>query len=152
MKHKVVVDKSMLDSYLEKGYVHSDTLLSEQLGHAWYALSKDERDALVLLEIDQDEHRAQNAPPRVFVVHQSCQFVVTRAELLKLDVLERSDNNTLCANADFDSGPRWFVTADLGDDARQAVAIARPSILEAIAEHRRIADELTSFLQGMEAL
>lgn len=150
--HKVVVDKTALPTFLEKGYTLSNGSVGEQLGSAWSLLSVEERECLVLVEIEQTKHRAMNTPERAFCVHQRCKFMVDGAALLKLDVLERGERNTLCASAEFDDGPRWFVDADLGEDARQAVALARPSLMEAIAEHRRIADELESFLMGMEAL
>jgi len=151
--HRVVISKTDLEEYEGKGYRRAEgESLAAHVGAGWTLLPREDRDALCLVEIDKDKHQAQNSPPRAFVVHQRCQFVVVGAELFKLDVLERGDANTLTASAEFDEGPRWYPSAHLGEDARQAVAIARPAITQAIAEHRRVADELESFLIGMEAL
>ena len=154
--HRVVVAKCDLEEYEKKGYRRTEgESLAEHVGAGWELLPPEERAQLCLVEIDAAKHRAMNTPERAFCVHQRAKFMTDGAELLKLDVLQRpevGERNTLCASADFDDGPRWFVDAELGTDARQAVAIARPSLLEAIAEHRRIADELESFLMGMEAL
>lgn len=150
--HRVVADSTALHSYLERGYQLSSASLAEHMGKAWELLCKEDRDDLVLLEIDEARHQQLNQPERVYCVHQRAEFVVVGAELLKLDVLERGERNSLCASAQVDDGPRWFVDAELGSDPRQAIALARPSLLQAIAEHRRVADELESFLMGMEAL
>lgn len=150
--HKVVVDKTALHSYVEKGYRPSSGSLAEHMGKAWELLALEDRNDLVLLEIGEAEHRQMNTPERVFCVQQGYKLMADRVDLLKLDVLERGERNSLCASAEFDDGPRWFVDAELGEDARQAVVFAAPSLREAIAEHRRIAGELESFLIGMEAL
>jgi hypothetical protein len=150
--HKVVVTKAELRAYLEKGYALSSDPVSELLGSVYSLLSQEEREDCVLVEIAQSKHQAMNAPERAFCVHQRPQWMLCGAELLKLDVLERNPSRTLCASAEDDAGPRWFRSIDLGEDARQAVSLARPFIMEGIAEHRRIADELESFLIGMEAL
>lgn len=151
--HKVVVDKLSLPAFLEKGYALVTTgTVAEQLGAASELLGEEERKNFVLVEIAQSKHQAMNAPERAFCVHQRPQWMLCGAELLKLDVLERNPSRTLCASVEDDAGPRWFLSSDLGEDARQAVSLARPFIMEGIAEHRRIADELESFLIGMEAL
>lgn len=151
--HRVVVAKCDLEEYEKKGYRRTEgESLAEHVGAGWSLLPPEEQRKLCLVEIDADKHRSQNSPERAFCVEQGLKHMVDRVDLLKLDVLERGERNSLCASAEFDNGPRWFVDAELGEDARQAVAKAAPSIREAVAEHRRIADELESFLMGMEAL
>jgi hypothetical protein len=149
-----VVNKAALPAYLEKGYaLVTSGSVSDQLGDAAYSLlSEEERGHFALVEIDQSKHQAMNAPERAFCVHQRCDWMLADVDLLKLDVLERSERKTLCASAEADTEPRWYSEEDLGENARQAVGNARPAIIAAIATHRRIADELESFLIGMEAL
>ncbi len=151
--HRVVVAKCDLGEYETKGYrrVQGESL-AEHVGAGWDLLPREEQDKLCLVEIDAEQHRKQNSPERAFCVHQQTQWMLCGAELLKLDVLERNPMRTLCASAEDDAGPRWFLSSDLGEDARQAVSLARPFIMESIATHRRVADELESFLIGMEIL
>lgn len=152
-KHHVVISKSDLEEYEGKGYrrVEGESL-AEHVGAGWSLLPRDEQQKLCLVGIDKAQHQAQNSPPRAFYVDMHYRHMIGSAELLKLDVLERSDRDTLCASAEVDTGPRWYPSDHLGEEARQAVGIARPFIIDVIAEHRRIADELESFLMGMEAL
>jgi hypothetical protein len=153
-KQRVVISKRELDDYKSRGYsrVQGESL-AEHVGAGWELLPKEDQDALVLVEIDAAAHQRRNSAAPAYVVHQRCEFVTTGAELLRLDALAESDGRrTLAAVAGSDEGPRWFLTEDIAPEPRLAVVAARLSITQAIAEHRRIADELESFLQGMECL
>jgi hypothetical protein len=152
MMHKVVVDTVNLASYLEKGYRVSGDSLGEHIGQAWQLLPQEERESLVLVEIEQTEHQRLNSAPPAYVCNVRAQFMASGAELLKLDCIAERDEHRTLASVENSDESRWFLTVDIAETPRAAVAFAKLEIVNAIAEHRRIADELTSFLQGMECL
>ena len=148
---RVVVDQAALPSYLKKGYAlvegHS---AAAELGPAWQLLPKEERDKLVLVEIDAAEHRKHSAPDRLFHCALKAVSVCFEALIRPLDVLEHGSTWTVCAHAVRDEGPLEVLTQELAESPREAVLKRRHFIRSCIEDMRRHADALEAFLVANE--
>lgn len=152
-KQRVVVDEAALPEYLEKGYrrVEGESLAAA-LGPAWELLPHEEQAKLVLVEIDAAIHRKLSAPERVYHCRLKAMGVIFDASVQTLDVLEPSALWTLCADAELDLGPGRVLTEELAPSAREAVQLRAPTIRGFIADMRRQADVLETFLAKAETL
>lgn len=59
-KHHVIVPGGAVWPYLASGYLRSDQSAAELLGHNWELLSDPDRQDLVVLEIDKEQHDQLN--------------------------------------------------------------------------------------------
>jgi hypothetical protein len=154
-KHYVIVQEFQARPYLAKGYERSDQTAEQRLGAAWAELPHDDRRDLVVLEIDaakaaelNDTHAKKY---RMYFGRNIRLF--DSVSMASVRVLEEwDDGSRLIAREDCDSPAESCGAHDLYDTPRECVENMRGFLLDKIAQFRRAANTLETFLKHTENL
>lgn len=147
MNERVIVSAAELQSYLDRGYARSEVGVEVCLGNiVWNALSHEEREGLVVVEIGKEAHAKLNSPPRWHALRYTHDTMITGVRLTELDELESTGADVLCADARVDGGPEVWAAEALHETSVAAVKAAEPSIRSAIRMHQLAIGELERFL------
>jgi hypothetical protein len=153
-KHKVVVDRRSRHEYLQKGYQQSNDSLAEHMGVAWNLLPQEDREDLMLMEIDGSEHARQNNPPRRYRAWCHTSYYSSGASVQGLDVLGPADayeDVPVVADGDAATTGAFYVKSpNLFETPREAAQSIAEQVRAEIMAHRLAIDVLAAFLKGHE--
>jgi hypothetical protein len=149
--YKVVVERSALAEYLAKGYTVAEVSVATHLGKAWILLPPEQRDSLVLVEIDALKHARLSQPETAFVCQLDFDYVCVGARVVKLDVLERSEaDRCVYASPVNSEDARTYSIHDVQPTAREAALLCRDRIIQTIAELADYRKRLEHFLVAQD--
>ncbi len=145
-KHHVIVPESAIWPYLANGYQRSELTPQSLLAAGWAALAESERNDLVVLEIDQDQHEALNRPDRRYAVSFTCNKYITNIEPRTYEILEEDGALCVVANAELDVLPGAIEKSELHPTALDAARAAAAEVRSQIELHKVAIANLEAFL------
>ncbi len=145
-KHHVIVPGTAAWAYIANGYERSAITAQDVLASGWGALAESEREGLVVLEIDAEEHERLSRNPRRFAVHFTSNQYLTNIEERTYELLEEGKYDCVVADAEHDVVPGTVPKSDLYFTAQEAVLGAVAEVRSQIELHKAAIQNLETFL------
>jgi hypothetical protein len=155
-KVQVVVSPNEVESYLARGYVRSDIGAELLLGaNVWGLLSHEEREGLVVVEVDAKQHLQLNDTHlrmcRMYV--DDYVTVPGKVCVASVRVLETlPENGAIVAREDKDAVPEECGRHELFETVRACLDENREFMLLKIRQLRQAADRMETLLKHTERL
>jgi hypothetical protein len=146
-KHYVIVARSQVEDYLQRGYARSKESILDYLPVALPDGLDLELLDQVLMETARAAYEAANAPPVRYVVDLVHESHICRGAVSKVEVLQEEGRTTYVGKGD--GATRVWTTA-LFENPRDAVADVATEIRAAIDAHREAADNLEAYLKSYD--
>jgi hypothetical protein len=140
--------------YIDRGYRVSFRLAREELGAGWSLLSREERAALVVLEIDAAKHAALNANPRKERERFFYKDYVFDAKIEQVEVLEAGRLQSIVAatapanpNTQETGGAEGVESYDLHATRADAARHMEATVRREIERHEQAIMNLKRFIE-----
>lgn len=146
-KHYVIVPRSQVDNYLQRGYVRSSESIRDHLLIVLPEGLDTELLDQVLMETARAAYEAANTPPVRYIVDLVHESHICRGAVSKVEVLQEEGLSTYVGKGD--GATRVWTTA-LFENPRDAVADVATEIRAAIDAHREAADNLEAYLKSYD--